>query len=218
MSGCHSPTARSDRQCTCGGLCEPCRQADRYLYMLLISSLMEAHSGYCRGEKSWVISLSEEMASNHRYLLKIRWPSLGMVWLRRSSFCFPHFSHCTFLLPTTFLPFYNMPNFSFIPPSIQMSANVRPGHQFALCLSRPTGPNVRGQQFRRSVPGNLAAIEKHGCWVSNNMVPSLLGQNQMDIVQNNIKRQGPLSAKWILHGNTHTHTHLVSTLVNTHFS
>lgn len=115
MSGCHSPTAHSDRQCTCGGLCEPCRQAgDRYLYMLLISSLMEAHSGYCRGEKSWVVSLSEEMASNHSYLLKIRWPSLGMVWIRRSSFCFPHFSHCTFLLPIIFLPFYNMPNSSFI--------------------------------------------------------------------------------------------------------
>jgi len=48
---------------------------------------------------------------------------------------------------------------------------------------------IEVEYARKPRSKKLAAIEKHGCWVSNNIiVPSLLGQNQMGIAQNSIKR------------------------------
>jgi len=64
------------------------------------------------------------------------------------------FSTLYFSFTHYFSPILQLPNSSFIPPSIQMSANVRAGHQFALCLSRPTGPNARGQKLRWNMPGS----------------------------------------------------------------
>lgn len=121
-------------------------QTSRQSIGVYILSLIEAHlfCHYCEGEKSLVIPLLEEMASNHRYLTRN-----GMThFLFFSLLCF---FHCTSRVSILFLPFYNCqtPLSSCQVFHCRLMSGLGTN---SLCVSQ--GHRVTEQQSRQSVPGS----------------------------------------------------------------